>query len=167
MIRPGTGTGGPPALDQTLVDRGIAPRNLLVFTSKMKRRHAGAIGRPGGSGAAPRARQRYAICNDGDTQGTLKSASLEPFCFVVQQTEARMKGKDERKEEQRHKQTNSGQCLCRAEQGVGWGVCPSWMRYMYVSRCLVAADDGTANRSPNGSNVAGSHKSPERAIKAT
>lgn len=31
----------------------------------------------------------------------------------------------------------------------------------------MVADDGTANGSPNGSNVAGSHKSPERAIKST
>lgn len=61
-------------------------------SSKMKRRHAGAIGRPGGSGAAPRARQRYAICNDGDTQGTLKSASLEPFCGAAN------RGEDERKD---------------------------------------------------------------------
>lgn len=94
-------------------------------SSKMKRRHAGAIGRPGGSGAAPRARQRYAICNDGDTQGTLKSASLEPFCFVVQQTEARMGERMKERREQRHKQTNSGSMSVQSRTGVGWGVCSS------------------------------------------
>lgn len=86
----------------------------------MKRRHAGAIGRPGGSGAAPRARQRYAICNDGDTQGTLKSASLEPFCFVVQQTEARMGERmKEKKSKDINKQTVVNVCAEPDRGGLG------------------------------------------------
>lgn len=84
VIRPGTGTEPGPR-------RGGSWHRAsqfvgVQFTSKMKRRHAGAIGRPGGSGAAPRARRRYAICNDGDTQGTLKKAIPRAIHFVVQQT---------------------------------------------------------------------------------
>lgn len=75
-----------------------------------------------------------------------------------------MKERMDERREQRHKQTNSGSMSVQSRTGVGsWGVCSFWMRYRY----LMVADDGTANGSPNGSNVAGSHKSPERAIKST